>query len=106
MEERRAVDISADNCIAILETGVTNKEYRVCEMQALDNVDYDCGKRAYVDSDSPSADDVRILNARRMWKNCEVILDAKEAINKAAEILKDLYICEYGICFVTIARDF
>jgi hypothetical protein len=98
--------MSADNTVAILETGIDKKEYRVTDLQALENVDYDCGKRGYVDFEDPGSDDVRILNARRMWGNCEVILDKKEALSKAEEILKGLEICEYGICFVSIAREF
>ena len=94
--------MSADNGVYILETPRgKRKEYRVQEMQAVENYLYD--ERTMEETSDP---DVHIHNARQMWKDCKVYTDEGQALSAAAGKLKKLEICEYGICFIEIPREF
>jgi hypothetical protein len=50
--------------------------------------------------------DVQIKNAREMWAGCQAFNNKSDALNKAYEMLKECYICEYGISVIEVARDF
>lgn len=99
--------MSADNGIYILVTGTgNNKEYRVKELQAVDNVNWDSEITDYT-----SDPDIRIKNARRMWKNCTPYKKRAEAMEQAGglyeEIMESTFpVLEYGICFIEIPKDF
>lgn len=142
--------MSADNGIYILETlkddktgvgfagyaGENEYEYRVRELQCIENVRYDAlapeaiapyggyhsvnevrpDDKAHLDyqkayrikyhSDNP---DVMINNARNMWKMCKVFTDKSSALLHAEELLRKAekdYYIEYGISFIRIARVF
>ena len=118
--------MSADNGIYVLRTlkpstldvdgnAHANYEYRVRHLQAVENVDWDETKKNpdvdYV-GDYTDNDDVRIRNAREMWKDCQVFTDYAEATKEAQrqydEVMNDDFcpIVEYGICNVVIDREF
>jgi len=109
------VNMSADNGVYILETpartgfpGPENKEYRVRELQAIDNIGWDPNKlnSRGTKGDETDDPDVMILNARRMWAGCKAYMDKGEALKIAAEVLDSCWICEYGIRFIQIDRVF
>ncbi|SRR5258706_5387104 len=112
--------MSADNGIYILETLVKGDgrkfdlhEYRVRELQAIENVEYDqsiailqptgeyhsvhefrpedkehCAyQKAYRNKYHSDNPDVQITNARKMWKNCTVFNDKEAALMEAARLL-------------------
>lgn len=99
--------MSADNGIYVLETGAGDKkEYRVRELQAIENLEFDptVGKEV-------GSPDVRIKNARRMWSGCDVFPTEDAALEEAErqfkEILKSDYpVLKYGINVIRIERDF
>ena len=105
--------MSADNGIYILKTSLPQNasicgdgfEYRVAYHSAIDNVDWDDEKKEQSDDSN-----VRIKNAREMWKNCKVFLFEKEALAEAAEqyhsFMKDGGYLEYGISFIEIPKVF
>lgn len=100
--------MSADNGIYILVTEAEEgKEYRVRELQAIENVEWD--PKAQKPTDDP---DVKIENARRMWEGCDVYRSKEEALEYAAAIHQEIMestfpVLEYGICFITdIPRKF
>ena len=41
-----------------------------------------------------------------MWDRAKIFLTQKEALQEAAAQLDDTDICEYGICFIDIDREF
>jgi hypothetical protein len=98
--------MSADNDLYILETEGDNgdKEYRVADLQAIENYLYDDN---YNESEDP---DVHIKNARKMWKGASVYRNEGMALLEAKSLLNDSYMCEYGICFgiciISIPRKF
>lgn len=122
--------MSADNTIAILETGIEKKEYRVAHLQAVENIQYDenapdlgyCpNKNTYCKDHTPDictmciayenryySDnlDVLIRNARKMWKDCPVYNDEAEAFLAAKAMYEEIGYCEYGIRTIKIPRDF
>ena len=106
--------VSADNGVYILRTRKgTGFEYRVRELQAVENVDWDHNKwndeykrlGNYTDDD-----DVRIMNAREMWANVPVFALEDEAFDEAKrlydETMADYGILEYGVAFIEIDREF
>lgn len=106
--------MSADDGIYILKTrkGIGH-EYRVSHLQAVENVDWDQNKwnedtkriGNYTDDD-----DVRIINAREMWNECQVFTDEAEAFKEAQKIydewVEQCGFVEYGICTITVDREF
>lgn len=99
--------MSSDNGIYVLETTKGNGfEYRVRELQCIENVDWDNRKHCI------SADDkVRIKNARQMWKGCEVFKTKALAFMEASRIYDnimtdDFGLLEYGICVIKINKEF
>jgi hypothetical protein len=94
--------MSADNGVYILRTPTDDGyEYRVSELGAVENVYWDNER-----SNFSRSEDVAITNARQMWKGCSPFTKEGEALEYAAEILRQLPICEYGISFVEINRRF
>lgn len=91
--------MSADNGIYILET--KGPEYRVRELQAIENVSWDESTGG-----DTSDQDVIISNARRMWRDCKMTEDRTEALAEADRLLYKAYICEYGISFIKVDRKF
>jgi hypothetical protein len=92
--------MSADNGIYILET--EGPEFRVAEMGAVDNYQWDNERSEYTDDP-----DVHIENAREMWGGCEVLTNEEDAIDMALKIDKEWGIgTEYGICVIKIRRRF
>lgn len=110
--------MSADNGIYILQTkrkshDCTNCwEYRVAELQAVENVDWDenLPNTYHGLGDYTEDDNVRIKNAREMWKDCKVFNTEAEALVEAKRLydknMEDIGVVEYGISFVTIDRVF
>ena len=97
--------MSADNGVYILETLKKDKpntfEFRVAHLQAVENVDWDQKQKCETEDDQ-----IRIKNARKMWKNCKIFTSKKDALTFASDVLDELMICEYGISFVTINEVF
>jgi hypothetical protein len=95
--------MSADNGIYILETDGPNggKEYRVAELQAVENYTWDPSKNLHVDNP-----DVHITNARKMWENCDVFTDRGCALNFAHEFADMCEVLEYGVSIIRIPRVF
>ena len=101
--------MSSDNGIYILQTKDLNgePEYRVKHLQAIENVDWDDKKK-----DHTNNDDIRIVNAREMFKDApqfaSEVLAFKHASAVYDEIMKDEYypIVEYGISKIKIDRVF
>ena len=104
--------MSADNGVYILETNTkehNRKEYRVRHLQAVENVGWDDNKQepdknycgGYTDDP-----DITIKNARKMWSGCQVFYSEENALKEAWKMLKDLDVCEYGICRIQIDRIF
>ena len=94
--------MSADNGIYVLRTPTDDGyEYRVQHLQAIDNLEWDRGDEAY--SDDPA---IWIENARAMWRGCHAFTREGEALEYAAELLRQQPICEYGISFIDIDRRF
>ena len=89
--------MGADNGIYILQTN--GPEFRVSELQAIENVYWDDEK----ESDDP---DVWIKNAREMWAYASVFTDEGEALKEAMRHLESMCICEYGISKIKIPRRF
>lgn len=119
--------MSADNGIYILETKRADGwEYRVAHLQAIENINYDeeapdaescekynqylhtpCAKCIAWDKKFNSEDkDVMIRNARRMWKNSPMFLSQKDAWLYAQEMDATARMTEYGVCRITIDREF
>ena len=108
--------MSADNGVYILRTLVdendTSKgyEYRVTEMQAVENIFWDSevfGKNGWgQESNNP---EVHIRNARKMWTG-KMYLDERDALVRAdelaQEILSSFGILEYGISTIEINKKF
>lgn len=94
--------MSADNGIYILRTPKGNGfEYRVANLQCIENYTWDRDHNC--ESDNP---DVHIENARTMWGNCKAFYSQQEALLEADKLLRESYICEYGICSIKIPREF
>jgi pectate lyase len=95
--------MSADNGIYILKTNSKRGgyEYRVRELMAIENIDWD-----HTTNQESNSDDIRITNARQMWKDCEVFIDESKAMAEANRLLKETFICEYGISYIFIYREF
>jgi len=98
--------MSADNGVYILETvRLTRKgfqpEFRVSHLSAIDNIEWDEKINDYTNDD-----DVRIVNAREMFDVTKVFEDKKEAESYAVALHEDLGWTEYGICYITINREF
>lgn len=115
--------MSADNGIYILKTPKDEGfEYRVAELQAIENLNYDeeapdaescekynqylhtpCAKCIAWDKKYNSEDkDVLIRNARRMWKKSPVFFASEDAWLYAQQ----MDWTEYGVCRITIDREF
>ena len=106
--------MSSDNGVYLLKSPsevLNHDEYRVAHLQNIENVDivdWDAGEgfdnpKEVKYTDNP---DIRIKNAREMWKNCKVFSSEEEALVEAKKMLDEIYICEYGICFIEIPRVF
>lgn len=96
--------MSADNGVYILETLAENghyHEYRVAHLCAIDNVNW---SEEY--SVLMRLDDVRIKNARKMWKDCKAFTNEADAFSEARKIEKSQSWTEYGIVIVVIDRVF
>lgn len=98
--------MSADNGIYILKTD--GPEYRVAMLQAIESLYYVVagdvdGRARFSETDDP---DLIIINARVMWRHAEVFKTHKEALKLAVEMMKDTWVCEYGICDIRIDRKF
>ena len=97
--------MSADNGVYILRT--EGPEYRIKHLQAVENLYWD----EHIGGETQDRD-VWIVNAREMWKGCEVFTDMYDALNEAHRIYEEIMsddfcpICEYGICSITIGRKF
>lgn len=113
--------MSADNGIYILKTLAKDKafgdyEYRVAHLQAVENMNFDWNASDPVilasRENRSTNPDVHIANARRMWANCSVHTNIKDALMQAYEmeqkILADEYcpVLEYGISSIHIDRVF
>lgn len=120
--------MSADNGIYILQTPKGKGfEFRVEEMQAVENYKWDDANSRMVDEDErwekgqrvkcepyskDGATQVMITNARRMWSNCKAVHTSKAAaLQEAAEIEKAIMksefpVLEYGISFIRIDAEF
>lgn len=110
--------MSSDNGIYILTThrrtieGGDRLEYRVRELQCVENVDWDASKVSEDgrQGDYTEDDEVRIVNAREMWDGCQVYEDEAEVLLEAKrlyeEVMEDVGILEYGICFIHIDMEF
>lgn len=99
--------MSADNGIYILKTPKGNSfEFRVKELQAVENVDWDYANNSYTIDD-----DIRIINAREMWADCQIFYDEQIALDEARR-LYDLSLDDFGfepedgIQIITILREF
>ena len=98
--------MSADNGVYILETVRLTRngyqpEYRVAHLGAIDNIEYDENIKDYTDDDN-----IRIVNAREMFSSSHVFADRDEAAAYAESLHSELGWTEYGICFITIDREF
>src|SRR5262245_59484398 len=96
--------MSADNGIYILWTPTALPdvyEFRPRHLQAVENVDWDDSIHEYT-----TDEEIRIKNAREMWKEAPVFTSRLEALDVAADMLAEQPICEYGISFVHINRPF
>jgi hypothetical protein len=106
--------MSADNGIYILKTPKgAGFEYRVRELQAVENVNWDSLKFKDVGltGDYTDDDSVRIVNARDMWEGAPVFATRDEALVEACRLEEriaksDFPILEYGVGFVHINREF
>ena len=147
--------MSADNGIYILQTlkdsapGEPTEsygfEYRVRELQAIDNLEYDENvpmpvnphnkddwhsssemlpedhpkykeheeyRKANYAKYASNNPDVRIANAREMWKGCKVFYTKESAMEEASKIEQKItegdfcYFLEYGISTIRINRVF
>lgn len=145
--------MSSDNGIYILNTPTPSdiieadpsvifpREYRVKELMAIENLEYDEDapdpmqfrpnygndyhsvnemlpetskfyeqhkkyQEAYDKKYHSSNPDVLIRNARKMWRGCAVFNTEADALVHAANLLRESFICEYGISFITIERVF
>ena len=94
--------MSADNCVAILETsdkflvrghGMINqfgkpiRAYRVAHASAIDNFSW------YMENEPHNLGHYMY----QVWGRSKVYYSKEEAMKKASEILASLDICEYGI---------
>ena len=81
-------------------------EFRVQELQAVDNYSWDASLGRHNTGD----DDLCIMNAREMWANSKVYASERDALVAAnatlAALGRDGWPCEYGISFVEIEREF
>ena len=94
--------MSADNTIAILKTPKGDGfEYRVRHLQGIENLEWDKQIGGYTDDL-----DVHIVNARLMWKDCEVFGSEAEATARALKLEKEYSYVEYGISCIDIDREF
>lgn len=120
--------MSADNGIYILKTPKgEGYEYRVAHLQSIDDLYYNhedpgppCPEAGwYTDKHAETCplclrwnsvfnckdETVHIENAREMWKG-SVFTNESEARKVAYEKYRELSVCEYGICFIEINKEF
>lgn len=91
--------MSADNGIYILRTPKGGGfEYRVAHLQGIDD--------SLIDHLVMDDENVHIENARRMWKDSPVFYSEEKAYNHADKLLQELCICEYGISYISILKEF
>ena len=76
-------------------------EYRVAVLQAVDNID--CYEYK---STSTNDEDVRIKNAREMWADSSVFPKYEQAENLATRLEGEQGYTEYGVCLITVNREF
>jgi len=95
--------MSADNGVYILITPSYNSghEYRVQDLQAVDNYSWNDVNGRHTDNP-----DILIRNAQEMWATAAVFHNESDAVAAAVHILQTLDVCEYGISFIEINRDF
>lgn len=113
--------MSADNGVYILRTKKSNGfEYRVAHLQAVENVyrhscskhgiDYYFRKCKECCTGNCKHSTCHIIQARDMWKDCQVFTDEQEALNEASKLLEeyeeDGFPVEYGISFIDIDEKF
>ena len=97
--------MSADNGIYILET--IGPEYRVIHTQNIEDLDYDRDCNSFTTNDN-----VRIINAREVWKDSNFVhKTSDDAMKEAGQIYKEIIdgpcpILEYGISIIKINRKF
>lgn len=102
--------MSADNGIYILETNspLGGKEYRVKELQAIENLHYKNVNGKWIEDHSTETE---IQNAREMFNNCKVYNNLMEVEQEAERLLLEIEqryigICEYGIGCISIPEVF
>ena len=97
--------MSADNGIYVLQTPsswtATGMEYRVAELQAAGNYQWDDAMRKYT-----SCERVQIKNAREMWARTPVFDDQTEALAYAHKLADQCDILEYGVNIIYIDKEF
>lgn len=88
--------MSADNSVCILKTLKGDGfEYRVSE--CLGDFIFDV---------HDMSENKKLKHARKIWEKSKVHNNLDDALQEASEILKELCVCEYGICSVDIDREF
>jgi len=105
--------MSADNGVYILSSLKPGGGYiyRVCHLSSIDNLDWDDIQSCDIHDESWTGSDderekIRIRNARKMWKGCDVILSEKEAFREARAIERLMSWTEYGICMIEVNEVF
>lgn len=104
--------MSADNGVYILVTPLLTEapngelveiatEYRVANLQAVENYVWDAAYGA--ETDDP---DVHIANARKMWARAKVFYERIDALVEADRLTREYPMLEYGISFIQIPRAF
>ena len=102
--------MSADNGIYILVTPTNDYpqsyEYRVAEMMAIENLDWDDSKKQQVNDEN-----VAIENARQMFGHAPVFKSRDEAYQYAVKVYDEIMACpvpilEYGISEIRIEKPF
>lgn len=98
--------MSADNGIYILQTpnGMGGLEYRVRDLQAIDNL-------YWIESGPSDNPKDWITNAREYWMDCEIFCSVVDAYNHALQMEiqmqeEDGFSTEYGICMIHIDEIF
>ena len=78
-------------------------------MQAIDNIEWDenavnpnNGTKGW----SNGSHDVLIKNAREMFKDAPVFTEEKDALEESFRLNSECGGTEYGICLITIDREF
>lgn len=105
--------MSADDGIYILKTKKGDGfEYRVEHLQAVENVDWDenLPNSYHGLGDHTDDDDVRIKNAREMWKHSPIFVTQESAFANAQQVYEEVnwdgFPVEYGISVIAIDREF